>query len=119
MDLEPIDDPRGRGAPMTFPLNIVWFKRDLRIVDHWPLARALEAGSVLPLYIVEPKLWAQPDASGRQWEFAAESLKELQDALAALGQPLCVMVGDAVQILSQLHAACPPSAPMRQIEGSR
>jgi deoxyribodipyrimidine photo-lyase len=88
---------------MTSPLNIVWFKRDLRIVDHRPLARALEAGPVLPLYIVEPKLWAQPDVSERQWAFAAESIDELQKALAVLGQPLCVMVGDAVQILSQLH----------------
>lgn len=52
---------------MTSPLNIVWFKRDLRIVDHQPLARALEAGPVLPIYIVEPKLWAQPDVSERQW----------------------------------------------------
>ena len=88
---------------MTAPLNIVWFKRDLRITDHQPLTLAIEAGPVLPLYIVEPELWAQPDASGRQWEFAAESLYELQQALADIGQPLCVMVGDAVQIFEQLH----------------
>ncbi len=88
---------------MSSPLNIVWFKHDLRIVDHRPLALALETGPVLPLYIVEPQLWAQPDVSGRQWAFASESLHELQKALAALGQPLCVMVGGAVQILSQLH----------------
>ena len=88
---------------MSYPLNIVWFKRDLRIVDHRPLAWALQMGPVLPLYIVEPELWAQPDVSARQWAFAAESINELQQALAALGQPLCVMVGDAVQILSQLH----------------
>ena len=88
---------------MSSPLNIVWFKRDLRIVDHKPLALARETGPVLPLYIVEPQLWAQPDVSGRQWAFAAESIQELQNALAALGQPLCVMVGDAVQILAQLH----------------
>ena len=72
---------------MTSPLNIVWFKRDLRIVDHRPLVRALEAGPVLPLYIVEPKLWGQPDASGRQWAVAAESINELQKALAVDGSP--------------------------------
>lgn len=88
---------------MKRPLNIVWFKRDLRIVDHRPLTMAIEAGSVLPLYIAEPQLWAQPDASARQWAFAAESLAELQRTLAALGQPLCVMIGDAVQIFQQLH----------------
>jgi deoxyribodipyrimidine photo-lyase len=88
---------------MPTPLNIVWFKRDLRVPDHRALAAAVEAGPVLPLYIAEPELWAQPDASARQWAFAAESLKELQIALAELGQPLCVRIGDAVSILTQLH----------------
>jgi deoxyribodipyrimidine photo-lyase len=88
---------------MTRPLNIVWFKRDLRIDDHRPLAMAAQAGSVLPLYIVEPELWAQPDVSARQWAFAAECLDYLQHSLATLGQPLCLMVGDAVSILQQLH----------------
>jgi deoxyribodipyrimidine photo-lyase len=88
---------------MTRPLNIVWFKRDLRIDDHRPLAIAAQAGTVLPLYIVEPELWAQPDVSARQWAFAAECLDYLQHSLATLGQPLCLMVGDAVSILQQLH----------------
>ena len=88
---------------MTQPLNIVWFKRDLRVADHRPLAEAAKLGPVLPLYIVEPDLWAQPDASGRQWAFAVESLTELQSALAALGQPLCVTVGDAVAIFREIH----------------
>lgn len=85
------------------PLNIVWFKRDLRLADHRPLVEAARHGPVLPLYIVEPDLWAQPDVSGRQWAFAAESLGELQRALAALGQPLCVLQGEAVAIFQHLH----------------
>ena len=92
------------GASAIGPLNIVWFKRDLRIADHRPLAAAARAGAVLPLYIAEPELWAQSDASARQWEFAAECLAELQADLARIGQPLCVMVGDAVAILRDLHA---------------
>jgi deoxyribodipyrimidine photo-lyase len=85
------------------PLHIVWFKRDLRIADHRPLAEAAMRGSVLPLYIVEPGFWAQPDASARQWSFAAESLRELHAALAILGQPLCIRMGDAVSIFEELH----------------
>lgn len=84
-------------------MHVVWFKKDLRIADHRPLAMAAARGAVLPLYIAEPGLWAEPDASARQWAFAAECLKELQADLAALGQPLCVMVGEAVSILKQLH----------------
>ena len=51
-------------------LQIVWFKRDLRIVDHQPLAAAAERGLVLPLYVVEPELWQQPDASSGSGCFA-------------------------------------------------
>jgi deoxyribodipyrimidine photo-lyase len=88
---------------MKRPINIVWFKRDLRVVDHRPLALAAAEGPVLPLYIAEPELWAQPDASARQWEFAAESLHELQEALAVFGQPLCVIIGEAVAVLDRIH----------------
>ncbi len=52
-------------------LQIVWFKRDLRVEDHRALAEAAAQGPVLPLYIAEPEYWCQPDASGRQWAFAA------------------------------------------------
>lgn len=89
---------------MTGPLNIVWFKRDLRIEDHRALALAAQRGPVLPLYIAEPDLWAQPDASARQWAFVEESISELQQALARLGQPLCIMMGDAVAIFKEIHA---------------
>ena len=33
-------------------LSIVWFKKDLRVHDHRPLARAAAQGPCLPLYIV-------------------------------------------------------------------
>ena len=82
-------------------LQIVWFKRDLRIVDHQPLEAAAERGLVLPLYVVEPELWRQPDASQRQWMFCRESLLELRQALADRGQPLVVRAGDVVQVLER------------------
>ncbi|MCA6253855.1 MAG: deoxyribodipyrimidine photo-lyase, partial [Phenylobacterium sp.] len=84
-------------------MQVVWFKRDLRVEDHRPLALAARAGPVLPLYIVEPGLWAQPDASGRQWAFASECLEELAARLDPLGQPLCVEVGEAVDVLGRIH----------------
>ena len=81
--------------------QIVWFKRDLRVDDHRPLLEAAERGPVLPLYVVEPELWQQPDASERQWLFCRESLIELRQALAALGQPLVLRSGDVVQVLER------------------
>ena len=83
------------------PLQIVWFKRDLRLVDHRPLLQACQQGPVLPLVVVEPELWQQPDASARQWEFCAEGLAELRMELAQLGQPLVVRVGAVEQVLER------------------
>ena len=83
-------------------IHLVWFKRDLRIHDHAPLATAARQGAVLPLYVVEPDYWQQPDASGRQWAFVHRSLAELRDALAALGQPLVVRQGDVGEVLARI-----------------
>jgi deoxyribodipyrimidine photo-lyase len=83
---------------------ILWLKRDLRVEDHAVLTAAAAAGPVLPLYIVEPGLWAQPDYSGRQFAFLRETLEELRESLAALGQPLIVRVGEAVEVLRGLAA---------------
>jgi deoxyribodipyrimidine photo-lyase len=88
---------------MTRPnLQVVWFKRDLRVVDHAPLAQAAERGPVLPLYVVEPELWEQPDTAARHWAFIRESLLELREALAALGQPLVVRVGEITELMQTL-----------------
>ena len=84
-------------------IAIVWFKRDLRIADHASLSHAAMHGPVLPLYIIEPELWARPDASARQWAFTAECLAELQAGLAALGQPLVIRSGDVVEVLETLR----------------
>ena len=81
---------------------MVWFKRDLRVVDHRPLCEAARHGPVLPLLIVEPEFWRQPDMSERQFSFYRECALELQRALAALDQPLVVRVGDAADILRQI-----------------
>lgn len=83
-------------------VSIVWFKRDLRVHDHAPLAHAAAAGRVLPLLIVEPELWQQDDASGRQYAFYRESAAELSAALAQLGAPLVIRVGEASDVLVTL-----------------
>ncbi|MFM8543621.1 MAG: FAD-binding domain-containing protein [Vulcanococcus sp.] len=85
------------------PVHVVLFKRDLRVHDHRPLREAARRGRVLPLYVVEPELWAQPDASARQWAFCAESLVELQADLADLGAPLLVRMGEVIPVLADLR----------------
>lgn len=84
-------------------INIVWFKRDLRVSDHVPLARAAASGPVLALYIIEPEYWALPDVSRRHWHFIHDSLQTLRDDLGARAAPLVIRTGDAVQVLEAIR----------------
>lgn len=88
-------------------MQVVWFKKDLRVEDHAPLLLASKKGVVLPLYIVEPKLWCQPDSSKRQYNFLQECVTELDAQLQALGQGLVIRVGEAQAVLDKIHAQHP------------
>lgn len=88
----------------TLMAQIVWFKRDLRVDDHAPLAKAAQSGPVVPLYVVEPEYWREPDTSRRQWQFVRECLRELGDALARHGAPLVVRVGSVPEVLKAIHS---------------
>ncbi|MDR9455760.1 MAG: deoxyribodipyrimidine photo-lyase, partial [Spiribacter sp.] len=87
--------------------QVVWFKRDLRVVDHAPLANAAAAGPVMAIYVIEPGYWQQPDTGARHWAFIRESLVELEQALATLGLPLHVLNDDLPRAFARLHAAQP------------
>ncbi|HEX7643790.1 MAG TPA: deoxyribodipyrimidine photo-lyase [Burkholderiaceae bacterium] len=81
------------------PLQLVWFKRDLRIQDHQPLAEASRSGCVVGFYCFEPGQMAQPDSSARHRAFVAECLRELRRDLAELGIPLLVFHGEVLSFL--------------------
>jgi deoxyribodipyrimidine photo-lyase len=86
--------------------DVVWFKRDLRVVDHAPLLEACaRGGPVVALFIAEPSVWSAEDADPTHWTFVAESLAALDAALASRGGWLVVRVGEAVEVLADLHAA--------------
>ena len=87
--------------------RVVWFKRDLRLHDHWPLHEAAQRGPVLCLYVIEPELWAQPDAAAQHYGFVRESLQVLDAQLRQLGSRLHVAVGSVVDVLNALHAVAP------------
>ncbi|MEO9652898.1 MAG: deoxyribodipyrimidine photo-lyase [Roseobacter sp.] len=89
---------------MSQPPCIVWFKRDLRVQDHAPLLAASQTNRpVIPLYIVEPEYWQQPDAARRHWHFIHDCLVDLNKDLSDLGQPLIVRVGKVVDVIANLQ----------------
>ncbi len=93
---------------MPGQLEVVWFKRDLRVGDHAPLAEACAraratGGSVLGFFAVEPSVIHAADYSGRHWATTCEALGELRDNLRALGIPLAVRIGEVVELLERLR----------------
>jgi deoxyribodipyrimidine photo-lyase len=85
-------------------IEVIWYKRDLRIHDHSALVGACATGQpVLPLYIYEAELWAQPETSGRQFEFLQDCLADLDISLQKRGGALVRRIGDAVEVLAKIH----------------
>jgi deoxyribodipyrimidine photo-lyase len=82
---------------------LIWFKRDLRVQDHEPLAHALAHDDALALYVIEPQWLQSPECDASHVDFALACVAQLREALARRGLPLWVRVGSVPQVLSQLH----------------
>jgi deoxyribodipyrimidine photo-lyase len=84
-------------------INIVWFKKDLRLVDNEALFLASKDNlPVILLYVIEPELWQQDDASYRQFIFLKESLESLLLDCQKYNFHLNIVTGDVLTIFSQL-----------------
>ena len=89
---------------MKISVSIVWFKRDLRVHDHAALSAArADSFPILPLYVIEPDYWQQPTASRRHWHFIHDSLIELREDCAFLGQPLVVRTGPIIDVFDAIR----------------
>ncbi len=84
-------------------MQVVWFKRDLRLEDHEPLTRAAKKGPCLCLYVYEPELMASTEFDASHLQFINESLRELDRNLCAKGSRLTYRFGSVVDALDQLH----------------
>lgn len=86
-------------------VQLVWFKRDLRLADHAVLSEAAQHGPVLPLVVVEPDYWCLPDTSARQWQFWRGCIAGLAGEIASLGGQLVIRSGTVTDVLEDLRAA--------------
>ena len=63
---------------MKEPINIFWFKRDLRLLDNEPLNNAVsQKEKLLLIYCFEPSLKKNKHYSTRHWNFIKESINDL------------------------------------------
>ena len=85
-------------------INILWFKKDLRIEDNQALYESLKDNDILPIYIFELEVWNQKTHSRRQWEFCKESVLDLRNALSEKGQPLIIRTGNVIKIFEEISS---------------
>jgi deoxyribodipyrimidine photo-lyase len=86
-------------------VNIVWFKRDLRLVDHEPLERAIQEGKpVILIYVFEPSVMGYDDSDVRHWRFVYQSLEDMQQASAKVGGKMYLFHCEVKEIFELLYA---------------
>jgi deoxyribodipyrimidine photo-lyase len=88
---------------MTSPAALVWFKRDLRVRDHAPLAEAMRFDSAIGLVVIEPQWLDSPECDPRHVGFLLDCVAELRRDLAARGLPLLVRTGAMPWVLQSLR----------------
>ena len=93
---------------MNSAINVLWFKRDLRLADHAPLVRALaQPQPLLLLYIFEPELLCDPHYSMRHWRFVWQSLVDLGQRLERFSAKLQIVEGEALSVFQHIHRETP------------
>ncbi|MDY7578791.1 FAD-binding domain-containing protein [Herbaspirillum sp. RTI4] len=88
---------------MTALGALVWFKRDLRIHDHAPLAEATLFEAAFGLVVIEPEWLTSPECDTRHVSLLLTCVRELQRDLAERGMSLLIRVGSAVNVLEALR----------------
>ena len=86
--------------------QLLWYKRDLRVFDHAPLAHAAAMDAqVVGLFIVEPERFVQDDFDPIHLAWELDHVRDVQEALRARGTELLVAVGEPHKVLSAVCTA--------------
>ncbi|MGY2795255.1 deoxyribodipyrimidine photo-lyase [Thermostichus sp. MS-CIW-36] len=88
---------------------LLWFRTDLRLLDHQPLTRACQQGSpLIPLYCLDPRqfgetsLGLRPRTGPFRGQFLLESLADLRQQLRSRGSDLVIRQGQPEHVIPTL-----------------
>jgi len=82
---------------------VVWFKRDIRLIDHEPIMLAQRQKlPILFVYCFEPSIMAYDDSDDRHWRFVYESLQDLQTKLLPYNTKVAIFYGEALFVFTAL-----------------
>lgn len=86
------------------PINIVWFKRDLRFTDNEALFHAHQSGlPLLLVYFFEPSVMNYDDSHTRHWRFIYESIQDLQRKLNVSNTKIYFFHNEVESVFSELE----------------
>lgn len=89
---------------MREKVNIVWFKRDLRLSDHQPLKYAFDSAlPTLLIYNFEPLLLDDAHYNERHWRFVYQSLIEMNKQLARFNARVYLFSNPMDELLDSLN----------------
>ncbi len=84
-------------------MNILWFRRDLRLTDNESVSKACSHNSeVLPCLVVDPWLFEWNEIGSARLRFWFDAVRELHQQLIARGSRLILLEGSAAQVICEL-----------------
>ena len=82
---------------------IWWIRRDLRLFDNQALNEAISSANyVIPVFVLDPKLFNSPNASPKRLAFLYKGLAQLDTDLQERGSKLIIRQGNPKEALSNL-----------------
>ncbi|HEY6635965.1 MAG TPA: deoxyribodipyrimidine photo-lyase, partial [Acidimicrobiia bacterium] len=80
--------------------SVFWFRRDLRLDDNPGLSAAAKAGTVVPLFVIDPRLFRS--AAPRRRQLLVAGLADLGSQIEAIGGQLRVEHGDPLEAVTRV-----------------
>ena len=87
-------------------INVMWFRRDLRLEDNAALYHALKDGTpVMPLFIFDKNILDQlQDKHDKRVQFIHDAVAEMHSKLVAIGSSMVVKYGSPTDVWKALSA---------------
>ncbi|MGB7393013.1 MAG: FAD-binding domain-containing protein [Pricia sp.] len=86
-------------------IDLVWFKRDFRLSDHAPLAKAEASGNpTLLLFVYEPSIYSDSHYSKFHFDFIKQSINEMNSHLGQFGTQIVSVKGEIIEVLGHIRS---------------
>jgi deoxyribodipyrimidine photo-lyase len=85
-------------------INVVWFKRDLRLQDNEAIFNAIQSKKpTLLLYVFENSLHNDGHYSKRHWDFIKQSIQDINQQLKPFNTKILSVSGEVISIINSIQ----------------